>query len=100
MEMTPGMEEIGRWVEAHHERPDGRGYPELLAGDEIPVASRILSVADSYWALRAERAYRDAFSEADALALIQASAGQQYDAELVVLLPVAIVVCEGVAGGA
>jgi len=100
VEMTTGMEEVWRWVEAHHERPDGPGYPELLAGDEIPLALRILSVKDSYWALRAERAYRDAFSEADALELIRASVGQQYDAELVVLLSAAIAVCEGVAEGA
>ena len=87
---VPGLEQIARWVEAHHERPDGRGYGEQLAGDEIPLASRILAVADAYWALRAERPHREAFSAAEAVEIIEAGAGTQYDAELAARLPEAL----------
>ena len=55
-----GFEEIAFWVERHHERPDGKGYPEMLTGDELPLESRILAVADVYSALIADRSYRGA----------------------------------------
>lgn len=82
----PGMGEVARWVEAHHERIDSRGYPAMLEAEEIPLASRILAIADSYWALRAPRPYRDAFTPADALATIHAAVGEQYDAEIAAVL--------------
>jgi HD-GYP domain-containing protein (c-di-GMP phosphodiesterase class II) len=91
---VPGLDQIARWVEAHHERPDGRGYSEQLTGDEVPLASRILAVADAYWALRAERPYREAYSAAEAVGMIESSAGTQYDAELTELLPAALSACE------
>ncbi len=90
LETMPGMEDIAQWVEFHHERPDGRGYPEMLEGDELPLASRILSVADSYCALRAERPYRAAFSPGEAAATLEENAGQQYDPQVVDLLPEAL----------
>ena len=97
IEQVPGMGEIARWVEAHHERPDGRGYAELLEGDEIPMASRILSVADSYWALRAARPYRDAYSAREAAEIIDAGVGAQYDRDVVAP---ALAVLDRVAGDA
>jgi putative two-component system response regulator len=70
-----------RW---HHERLDGSGYPDRLAGDSIPPLVRLLSVADVYDALRSERPYRAALEPAECLALMrrQATAGE-LDADLV-----------------
>ena len=86
LERIPGFDEISRWVEAHHERVDGRGYPEQLDEDDIPIASRILAVADSFWALCADRPYRAAFTPDDAIACIEVAAGAQYDPDIVVQL--------------
>jgi len=79
VERINGMDDIALWIEMHHERPDGRGYPEMLTDDELPRPPRILAVADSYWALRAERPYRPAMTVEEALDVIQAGAGAQYD---------------------
>jgi len=78
-----GFEEISFWVARHHERPDGKGYPEMLTGDEIPTESRILAVADVYSALTAERAHRPAISRGDAKQILLGAAGTQLDPELV-----------------
>ena len=83
LEGIPGFAEVARWVEAHHERPDGRGYPEQLAGGEVPLGARILAVADSFWALCAERPYRTAMSEADALTFVEGAMGTHYDPAVV-----------------
>lgn len=90
LEQLPGFEDIAGWVEAHHERPDGRGYPEMLDGDEIPVPSRLLAIADAYWALRAARPYREALSHREALGLIDDEAGNQFDTDIAALLPQAV----------
>ncbi|MDA1241357.1 MAG: HD domain-containing protein [Chloroflexi bacterium] len=90
LEGAPGMAEIAGWVEQHHERPDGRGYPEMLAVEDLPLPPRILAVADAYCALRADRPYRQAFSEQDALAMLDAGAGRQFDADVVAVLPGAL----------
>lgn len=82
VERIAGMGDIALWIEMHHERPDGRGYPEMLTNDELPLPPRILAVADSYWALRAERPYRPAMSVEEALEVIQAGAGAQYDQQV------------------
>src|SRR5436853_5344348 len=66
-------------VAAHHERWDGKGYPVGLAGEEIPLASRILSVVDSYDAMTSHRPYRIPFSTREARAELQRGAGGQYD---------------------
>jgi response regulator RpfG family c-di-GMP phosphodiesterase len=64
-------------VRHHHERYDGRGYPDRLAGNEIPLAARIVAVADVYDALRSRRPYKPAMSHAVALqVLLEASLGQ------------------------
>lgn len=90
LEASPALEWIARWVEAHHERPDGRGYPELFSDDEIPLASRILAIADAYWALRAERPYRKPFTAAEARDIIEKGAGTQYDGAIAELLEPAL----------
>lgn len=63
----------------HHERWDGRGYPNQVAGTRIPLAARIVSVADVYDALTSARSYKPAFPHEDALRLIVDGAGTQFD---------------------
>lgn len=66
-------------VELHHERPDGRGYPFGLRGDEIPLAARIVHVADAFDAMTSARAYRPARGAAEAIAELQRYTGTQFD---------------------
>lgn len=63
----------------HHERYDGRGYPDGLAGKAIPLDARILAVADSYDAMTSDRSYRPALSHAEAISRLTADAGTQFD---------------------
>ena len=60
--------EIARW---HHERWDGRGYPDGLKGDEIPISAQLVSLADVYDALTSERCYKKAFSHEKAVQMIR-----------------------------
>ena len=64
---------------AHHERWDGTGYPRGIAGDEIPLPSRIIFVADAFDAMTSERPYREAISEREALEELRRCAGTQFD---------------------
>ncbi len=61
---------------AHHERRDGSGYPRGLAGDDIPLAAQIMSVADVYDALRSPRRYKPAVTHADSVAIITKGDGR------------------------
>ena len=70
-------------VELHHERPDGKGYPHGLRGDEIPLLARIVHVADAFDAITSARAYRPARGASDALQELWRHAGSQFDAEAV-----------------
>ncbi|HMJ33766.1 MAG TPA: HD domain-containing phosphohydrolase [Baekduia sp.] len=63
----------------HHERYDGRGYPDGLAGEAIPFDARILAVADAYDAMTSDRSYRPALGHDEAVARLQAEAGTQFD---------------------
>jgi response regulator RpfG family c-di-GMP phosphodiesterase len=69
----------------HHERFDGRGYPARIAGDRIPLPSRIMAVADTFDAMTSTRAYRNALPVAEANAEIRRCAGTQFDPEIVPL---------------
>lgn len=66
-------------VLAHHERWDGAGYPKGLAGNKIPLAARVVAVADAYLAMRETRPYRAAISKHDALKELRECAGSQFD---------------------
>jgi putative two-component system response regulator len=66
-------------VELHHERPDGRGYPYGLHGDEIPLLARIVHVADAYDAMTTARAYRAARPLSEVLAELWRHAGSDFD---------------------
>ncbi|MBD5401519.1 diguanylate cyclase [bacterium] len=70
-------------VKYHHERLDGKGYPEQLKGNEIPLAARIVSVADTYHALVSDRPYRKGMPIEKACAILKEGAGTQWDADLV-----------------
>jgi HD-GYP domain-containing protein (c-di-GMP phosphodiesterase class II) len=79
----PGLQDIRAWVLAHHERPDGRGYPRGLRTDEIPMEAAILSVADAYEAMTADRPYRRSIGNHAARAELQRHAGTQFDPRVV-----------------
>jgi putative two-component system response regulator len=68
---------------AHHERFNGSGYPLGLAGEEIPLAARIVALADVYDALTSKRCYKDASSHADARAIIERESGAHFDPRIV-----------------
>lgn len=78
-----GLDDIREWILAHHERPDGRGYPFGLAGDEIPLEARILAVADAYEAMTSDRVYRRALGADAARKELRAGAGKQFDGAVV-----------------
>lgn len=67
----------------HHERYDGKGYPQGLAGESIPVEGRILAVADAYEAMTSNRPYRRALSKAEAVVELKRGAGTQFDPAVV-----------------
>jgi HD-GYP domain-containing protein (c-di-GMP phosphodiesterase class II) len=77
-----GFEEVAYWISRHHERPDGKGYPDMLSGEEIPLEARILAVADVYAALTSDRPHRGALSSKDARQILLGAAGSQLDPEL------------------
>lgn len=68
---------------SHHERYDGFGYPDKLSGNDIPLAARIMAIADVYDALRAKRVYKDAFSHEKSVSIILEGRGTQFDPVLV-----------------
>ena len=71
------------WIYHHHERWDGTGYPDGLKGEAIPLAARIIAVADVWDALRSDRPYRKAWPEEKALEYIREQAGQHFDPQVV-----------------
>ena len=79
----PELADLRSWVLAHHERPDGEGYPFGLSGDEIPVEGRILAVADAYEAMTRGRVYREALGREAAREELGAGAGSQFDRQVV-----------------
>jgi diguanylate cyclase (GGDEF)-like protein/putative nucleotidyltransferase with HDIG domain len=79
----PEFDDLRAWVLSHHERPDGRGYPQGLSGDSIPLEASILAVADAYEAMTADRAYRAAMGQEAARAELEAGAGTQFDPTVV-----------------
>jgi diguanylate cyclase (GGDEF)-like protein/putative nucleotidyltransferase with HDIG domain len=76
---VPGMESIIEAVRYHHERWDGRGYPDKLAGTDIPMIGRIMAVADAFSAMTTNRAYRAGMDWKTAIDEIQKNIGTQFD---------------------
>ena len=78
-----GVEPVSTWVLHHHERWDGRGYPHGLGGEDIPLGSRILFVADAYDAMTSDRIYQEHVAHEDAVAELERCAGTQFDPQVV-----------------
>jgi diguanylate cyclase (GGDEF)-like protein/putative nucleotidyltransferase with HDIG domain len=79
----PSLADVRTWVGAHHERPDGLGYPLGISGDELPLEARIVAVADAYEAMTSDRSYRDSIGHSGARAELRRCAGSQFDCQVV-----------------
>ena len=77
--------DVAPMVRSHHERWDGGGYPDGLAGEVIPLSARILCIADVYDALTSERSYKRAFSQLEAIEIMRREIGRQFDPTLFAL---------------
>jgi diguanylate cyclase (GGDEF)-like protein len=80
---APALAPVARYVRSSHERYDGTGYPDGLAGEEIPLASRIVAVSDAYDAMVADRPYRDRWTSQQSLVELQRCSGTQFDPRVV-----------------
>ena len=83
LEPNDALRDLIPIVKYHHERLDGKGYPEQLKGNEIPLAARIVSVDDAYHALVSDRPYRKVMPIEKACAILKEGAGTQWDSDLV-----------------
>ena len=79
---TPELAPIADYILNHHERWDGKGYPYGKKGEEIPLLSRIISIADSYDAMTSDRPYRKAMTREEAIEEIRRNGGTQFDPKL------------------
>jgi HD-GYP domain-containing protein (c-di-GMP phosphodiesterase class II) len=79
----PGFERVSLFVLHHHERIDGKGYPNGLSGEAIPLGSRIVSLIDAFDAMTSTRCYRKALPLDEAVRRLEAGRGTQFDAEIV-----------------
>src|SRR5205807_13694 len=86
----PGLQAVAAVVRFHHERWDGKGYPDGLSGARIPLASRIISACDAYHAMTSDRPYRRAMSAEQAISELRANAGSQFDPQVVAELEKAV----------
>jgi diguanylate cyclase (GGDEF)-like protein/putative nucleotidyltransferase with HDIG domain len=77
------LDDVREWILAHHERPDGTGYPRGLTADEIPIEAAILAVADAYEAMTSDRVYRMSIGHDKARDELERWAGKQFSREVV-----------------
>jgi putative nucleotidyltransferase with HDIG domain len=80
------LAEVGRIVRSSHEHYDGRGYPDGLAGERIPIEARVVTCCDAFSAMTTNRAYRSAMSTGEAVAELRRCAGTQFDPRVVEVL--------------
>jgi HD-GYP domain-containing protein (c-di-GMP phosphodiesterase class II) len=96
LEEIADLREIADWIRHHHERPDGKGYPHGLSGDEIPLEARIIAVADAFDAMTGgfesgeKRPYREPMSPSDAMREMDRCAGTQFDSAVVQAFRIAV----------
>ncbi len=83
VQSVPELFHVAQYILYHHERWDGHGYPEGLKGGEIPLASRILAVADAYDAMRFDRPYRRGMTRKEAKKELMKNAGTQFDPDVI-----------------
>ncbi|MDD3628913.1 MAG: HD-GYP domain-containing protein, partial [Actinomycetota bacterium] len=76
------MHDLLSGIRSHHERYDGKGYPNKLKGDEIPLPAKIIAIADTFDALTSHRPYRSAFTPDEAISIMMENRGTQFDPEL------------------
>jgi diguanylate cyclase (GGDEF)-like protein len=88
---APALRPVARIVRASHERFDGEGYPDQLAGEDIPLGARIVAVCDAFHAMTSDRPYRTALSRAEALAELRRCAGSQFDPRVVDAFATAVI---------
>lgn len=75
---APGLGAAAWWVACHHERVDGKGYPGMLQGDEVPVEAQLIGMAEAFDALTSDRPYRRAMLPADAIQVMRGLAGARF----------------------
>jgi len=90
LEKIEGLQSASVLVKHHHERYDGRGYPDGLRGEEIPLGSRIIAVAEAFDILTSDVPWRDAMDQQSALTEIEACSGTQFDPVVVQALRLAL----------
>ncbi|MFN0149029.1 MAG: HD-GYP domain-containing protein [Dehalococcoidia bacterium] len=78
----PGLGAAAWWVGCHHERIDGKGYPGMLEGDEVPVEAQVIGMCEAYDALTSDRPYRRAMGPADAMEVMRGLGGTRFDTYL------------------
>lgn len=83
LQPNPNLRDLIPIVKYHHERIDGKGYPEGLSNGDIPLAAKIVAIADTYHALISDRPYRKGMNIEKAFAILEEGAGTQWDADLV-----------------
>jgi len=76
---VPGLGAPAWWVGCHHERVDGKGYPGMLEGDEVPVEAQVIGMCEAFDALTSDRPYRKAMSRADAVEVLRGLSGTRFD---------------------
>lgn len=83
LQPNPNLRDLIPIVKYHHERIDGTGYPEGLTGDKIPLAAKIVAIADTYHALTSDRPYRRGMNLEKAVSILEEGAGTQWDSDLI-----------------
>lgn len=85
LSIFPEFSEPLKGILSHHERYDGRGYPNAIAADDIPLMGRIIAVADAYDAMTSERPYRKKKTKAEAMEELEKESGKQFDPDIVIV---------------
>jgi putative nucleotidyltransferase with HDIG domain len=83
LQPNPALRDLIPIVKYHHERIDGKGYPEQLSNGDIPLAAKIVAIADTYHALTSDRPYRKGMNIEKAISILEQGAGTQWDENLV-----------------